>query len=244
MANDEYIWNFLKTELKNEYGVAGLMGNLKAESALSPTNLQDSFNKAWNVTDEQFTQMVDNGQFNFCCNDKGAWGYGLAQWTSVGRRINLWNYKCQKQVSIGDLTMQLEFLMQELKTGYKSVYNALISAKSVREASDAVLLKFEIPYDRSESVQKYRSSLGEQFYNKFAKGDNKPIQVNYEEVARLYRVKTEKGLNVREMPTTDSSVIKQMKYETLFAVDKITTDNWGHIPVLDGWTCLDYATKL
>ena len=58
--NEKIIWDYLKANIGNEYGVAGLMGNLRAESALSPTNLQDSFNKAWNVTDEQFTQMVDN----------------------------------------------------------------------------------------------------------------------------------------------------------------------------------------
>ena len=36
---EEKIWNFLKEKIINEYGVAGLMGNLYAESALNPLNL-------------------------------------------------------------------------------------------------------------------------------------------------------------------------------------------------------------
>lgn len=49
--------------------------------------------------------------------------------------------------------MQLEFLVKELKENYtSSVYNVLKNAKSVLEASNAVLLKFERPANQSESV--------------------------------------------------------------------------------------------
>lgn len=242
--NDEVIWNFLIKEIKNEYGVAGLMGNLQAESALSPTNLQDSYNKAWNLTDQRFTEMCDKEEFDFCCTDKGNWGYGLAQWTSVGRRINLWIMKCQKQVSIGDINLQLEFLIKELKTSYKSVYNVLISAKSIREASDVVLTKFEIPADQSENVKQYRANLGQRFYDKFSGTQTGGLQkhqtIKYK--PGTYKVTTEKGLNVREKATTDSNVVTQMPYETMFYVSK-TDNEWGFVPVVNGWTCLEYATR-
>lgn len=235
MANNEQIiWDFLINAIGNPYGVAGLMGNLQSESALSPTNLQDSFNKAWGVTDQQFTDMVDKGQFDFCCNNKGAWGYGLAQWTSVGRRINLWNYKNQKQVSIGDLNMQLEFLINELKTGYKSVYNVLISAKSVREASDIVLTRFEIPADQSENMKIYRAKLGQKFYDKYA--NKKPL--TYKD--QMYRVTATSGLNVRQSANVNSDIVTQMPTDTLFAIDR-NDGEWGYIPVVKGWTFLKYA---
>lgn len=38
-------------DIKNPYGVAGLMGNLYAESALSPINLQNSYEKKLGYTD-------------------------------------------------------------------------------------------------------------------------------------------------------------------------------------------------
>ncbi len=53
--NEKIIWDFLYGKLNNEYGVAGLMGNLYAESKLDPTNLQNSANKRLNITDEEYT---------------------------------------------------------------------------------------------------------------------------------------------------------------------------------------------
>lgn len=35
-TNEQKIWNYLKSKLNNDYGVAGLMGNLYAESGLNP----------------------------------------------------------------------------------------------------------------------------------------------------------------------------------------------------------------
>jgi hypothetical protein len=50
-TREEKIWNFLSDKIKNDYGVAGLMGNLYAESALVPTNLQNTFEKKLNLND-------------------------------------------------------------------------------------------------------------------------------------------------------------------------------------------------
>ena len=34
--NEEKAWNFLKSKIANDFGVAGLMGNLYAESGIGP----------------------------------------------------------------------------------------------------------------------------------------------------------------------------------------------------------------
>ena len=60
--------------------------------------------------------------------------------------------------------MQLDFMWSELK-GYKTVVNILATAKTVREASDAVLLQYERPADQSENAQKKRAGYGEDIYN-------------------------------------------------------------------------------
>ncbi len=39
MDNAQYIWNYFKNKGFNDYGIAGLMGNLYAESGLNPKNL-------------------------------------------------------------------------------------------------------------------------------------------------------------------------------------------------------------
>ena len=77
-------------------------------------------------------------------------------------------FHTKKGKSIGDLNTQLEFLVHELTTSYKnSVWEVLKSAKSILEASNAVLLKFERPADQSTAVQNKRASFGQEYYNKY-----------------------------------------------------------------------------
>lgn len=158
-----YIWNFLLGHIQNPYGVAGLMGNLRDESGLNPRNLQNSYEKKLGFTDDSYTTAVDSGAY-LRFNDDLA-GYGLAQWTSKGRKKALNEYR--KKRSIGDLDMQLEFIWVELSTSYKNVLNRLKTATSVREASDVVLTKYERPKDQSVAAQVRRASFGQEYYDKF-----------------------------------------------------------------------------
>ena len=165
-ADVKVIWDYLIGKIGNAYGVAGLMGNLYAESALNPMNLQNSYEKSLGYTDATYTAAVDNGSYaNFV---KDSAGYGLAQWTYWSRKEALLNYCRGKKASIGNLTAQLEFLYKELSESYTSVLSALKNATSVRSASDAVLTKFERPANQGESVQKARASYGQTYYDKYA----------------------------------------------------------------------------
>ena len=166
-TNEEKIWNYLMSKFNNEYGVAGLMGNLYSESGFRPENLQNTYEKSLKLSDVEYTTNVDNGKYTNFVHDKA--GYGLAQWTYWSRKQKLLNYAKSKNKSIGDLEMQLDFLYQELQ-GYKSVFNTIKSATSVREASDCVLTQFERPADQGVSVQEKRASFGQASYDKFASG--------------------------------------------------------------------------
>lgn len=165
MANDKTIWEFLKAKGLNDFGAAGLMGNLYAESGLSPTNLQNTYNNKFCMTDEEYTTSVDRGSYKNFVRDSA--GYGLAQWTFWSRKQGLYNYAKAKGTSIGDLTTQLEYLFQELSSGYQSVLSVLKSATSVLQASNAVLLQFERPADQSVTTQNRRASYGQTYYDKF-----------------------------------------------------------------------------
>lgn len=161
-TNADKIWNFLYDKLKNPCGVAGLMGNLYSESGLVSTNLQNSFNRILNMSDDQYTASVDNGDYTNFVRD-GA-GYGLAQWTYWSRKQKLLNYAKAKNASIGDLEMQLNFLWGELQ-GYTEVLKTLNEAISVREASDVVLTQFEKPADQSDTIKQRRALFSSQYYD-------------------------------------------------------------------------------
>lgn len=168
MFNSKIIWDFLKKEGFNDFGVAGLMGNLDAESALRPNNLQDTYSKSLGLSDAEYTAKVDNGTYTNFVRDSA--GYGLAQWTYWSRKRNLLDYAKSKKKSIGDLEMQLEFLVKELKTSYtNSVYNILKSATSVQQASDVVLMNFERPANAA-AKKTQRAQMGQVYYNKYVGG--------------------------------------------------------------------------
>lgn len=166
---EKQIWDFLKAEGFNDFGVAGLMGNLLAESGLRPNNMEDQYQSKLGYNDESYTRAVDSGTYANFVTD--AVGYGLAQWTYWTRKQNLLNFAKQNNKSIGDLEMQLCFLIKELKELYtNSVYNVLKKATSILEASNAVLLNFERPANMSASVQATRARYGQTYYNRYASG--------------------------------------------------------------------------
>lgn len=162
----ENIYNRLMAEIKNPYGAAGAMGNIEAESGLRANNLQNSVEKRLGVTDEEYTAAVDNGSYADFCTDRG--GYGLCQWTSAGRKTGLLNFAKSKGVSIGDEDMQIEWLLHELRTSYKGVLSALKGAKSVKEASDVFMCKFERPANQSDANKAARAARGMKYYEMYA----------------------------------------------------------------------------
>lgn len=166
MNTEEKIWSFLKAQGLTDAGAAGLMGNLYAESGLRPNNLQNSYEGKLGMTDTEYTEMVDKGSYTNFGNDRA--GYGLAQWTYPSRKANLQKFAKDAGKSIGDLEMQLGFLMQELANGYKAVLATLKTTASVRVASDAVLLQFERPADQSETVKVKRAGYGQKYFDKYA----------------------------------------------------------------------------
>lgn len=164
--NEEKIWNYLKAAGMTDCGAAGMMGNLYAESGLSPNNLQNSYEKKLGYTDASYTAAVDSGAYTQFASDSA--GYGLAQWTYSTRKKNLLAYAQKAGKSVGDLETQLGFLLKELTESYKTVLQVLKTAKTVKEASDSVLVNFERPADQSAAAKTRRAGFGQTYHNKYA----------------------------------------------------------------------------
>jgi hypothetical protein len=159
------IWPFFLSKGLPPEAIAGLMGNLYAESGLIPNNLQNSFQPKLGMDDAAYTAAVDNGTYSDFAIDSA--GYGLAQWTYHTRKRRLLDFAKEAGASIGDLAMQLNFLWQELQ-GYTELLSILKTAKTVREASDAVLFMYEQPADQGEAVKARRAGYGQGYYDRFA----------------------------------------------------------------------------
>ena len=179
------IWNFFKSKKLNDYAVAGIMGNLYAESGLISINLQNSYEILG--SDEEYTAKVDSGEYSKETFVNDGAGYGLAQWTYFARKAALYDFAKQKGTSIGDLDMQLEFLWGELIDSYVSLVNILMDATSVKQASDAFLLDFERPADQSEGQKAKRAGYSQEFYEDYAgkAGDANMNEKRYNTVDEL-----------------------------------------------------------
>lgn len=165
-TNEQKIWNYLVGKGLSKAGVAGLMGNLFAESCLNPMNLQNTYEKKLGYADAAYTAAVDDGSYKNFVRDSA--GYGLAQWTYWSRKQNLLNFAKKAGKSIGDLEMQLDFLWNELQ-GYAAVLSVLKTASTVKSASDSVLVNFERPADQSAAAKNRRAGFGQVYYDRYAK---------------------------------------------------------------------------
>ena len=166
VQDDNFVWNALYNTIRNEYGVAGIMGNLKAESCVRSNNLQDSCASRLGISDETYTKQINNGTRDFIDNC----GYGICQWTSASRKKNLKKYLDSKGLPIESLKGQLEFMIKELKETYPKTYETLVKAVTVEEASTRFMYYYEAPKNRgSKTVKDARKKNSEAYYEKFAK---------------------------------------------------------------------------
>lgn len=166
----KFIWDYFMAKIENEYGVAGLMGNLYAESGLRPNNLQNSYETSLGYTDTSYTAAVDSGEITksqFISTSHG--GYGLAQWTYPSRKQSLYEFwKAGGYDSIGSIELACDFLWHELDNDFDDVVGVLIGAESIREASDKVLHDFESPADQSTAVEEKREGYAQAYYDLYA----------------------------------------------------------------------------
>ena len=170
---EKQIWDFLADATGSDNMAAAIMGNLYAESALRSDNLQGAFEKKFGLTDKEYTDLVDRGgisreQFY---NDHA--GYGLAQWTYWSRKQGLYDYikKHSGTPSIADTKLQLEYVIKELSTNYKSIWNVRIT-QSLEYLCDQILRYYEAPASKDEEKTiLLRRGYAQSFYDKYAKTD-------------------------------------------------------------------------
>lgn len=228
-ADPATIWNYLLGKIGNAFGVAGLMGNLYAESGLIPNNLQNTYNTKLGYTDAAYTAAVDDGSYTNFVKDSA--GYGLAQWTYWSRKQGLKEYTDSQNASIGNLQMQLEYLYKELSENYASVLKVLKNATSVSEASNIVLLKFEAPANTGSTVQAQRTAYGQTYYDKYAgstasassstnttsttekKATDSAASFD-KSLAGTYKVNASNGLNIRNGAGTSKTKMVAIPYGT------------------------------
>ena len=166
MSNGQYIWNYFMDKIGNAYGVAGMMGNIYAESGYYSNNMENSYEGTYN--DETYTAAVDNGSYSKSSFVNDAIGYGICQWTWYTRKQALYEmFKSGGYSSISSIELQCDYLWYELQNDFSGVLSVLKSASSIREASDKFLHDFENPaYATNQEAT--RAGYGQTAYDDFS----------------------------------------------------------------------------
>jgi len=154
------IYNFFKAKGLPDVSIAGILGNLNAESALRTNNLEDQFNTKFGLSDAEYTNAVNNGTYGDSKFINDSAGYGLAQWTYHTRKKALLNLARSNNKSIDDLTTQMNHLYNEL-VDY-GTFNLLKNYTTVKEANDKMI------YFLAPDVEKYPNLVNQRLG--YAKG--------------------------------------------------------------------------
>lgn len=147
-------------------GAAGLMGNLYAESNICPFRQQGDNTPPYSYS-LALTDTFRANDKNYFVYYDGNTGYSLAQWTTYSRRSNYWDFCGQS--GIGDGTLSLQFLINELQNDYASCWAVLCDPnKTLRECSNKILFDYEAPLDQGPAVQLLRYNYSVEVYNDFS----------------------------------------------------------------------------
>lgn len=107
--NATKIWNFLASKGLTAQQVAGVMGNLQAESGFEPRLVEyGKINSRGEISVQGKPSSLDDTMVI-----DGKTGYGLAQWTSLGRQQGLHDAAVKAGTTDGDLGVQLDYLYSE-----------------------------------------------------------------------------------------------------------------------------------
>ena len=159
---------------RNMAAVAGVMANIKCESNYIPNNLQNSYNKIFNLSDEEYTNEVDIGKLDMTTFVHDHAGYGLCQWTHWSRKQSMYDYiKLKRGLSIGSLCGQLDYLEWDLKSSYTKLFSKLMYAKTSDEACREFMLEYEKPANQSEENIAKRCDIALDIYEKIVDSEIK-----------------------------------------------------------------------
>lgn len=236
----KHIWDKFKRAGFSDVMTAAIMGNLYDESHFFSNNLQNSFEKKFKKTDEQYTKEVNSKVYPEDKFSRDGAGYGLAQWTYWTRKQGLYEFTIKKGFKIDDLDRQIEYIIEEITKKYSGLYDKLKASRTVKEASYLILTQYEKPADQGPIVQNRRYEYAKTYYNKYS--------INGEKVSLPYIVRISiPDLNIRKGPGTEyDKTGKVTGIGSFTIVEEI--NGWGLLKAYqkdrDGWISLDYVQRV
>ena len=136
--DDEFtIYSTLRNKLGLDHAaVCGIMANIGFESDFCSTMLQISCAAEFGCSGSEYTEGVDTGRISQDDFVHDGAGYGLCQWTLYTRKEKLYRFLKDRDLSIGDLQGQVDFLIHEMETDFPYV---LVVLRNTREGHPIII---------------------------------------------------------------------------------------------------------
>ncbi len=140
-GNAEQTWNYLTQQVGlTAEQAAGIMGNLNQESGINPKAVEHGYG---------FPAEMDTMPPNV--GKDGQPGYGIAQWTSPGRKAGLQALATKNGTSVSDLALQLQYLKEEATS--RGDLAKLKQETTVAGATLSWHKNFEVSNDTASQIQ-------------------------------------------------------------------------------------------
>lgn len=181
MNKDEralYIYKRLREAGATHAGACGVLGNLQGETSdFDPRSCETSYLNRFGLTDDEYTRRADNDEVIYDGKKfiKDSAGYGIAQWTYWSRKQDLLNLAKARGKSVGDLDVQIELMLNELKGHYGQCWKVISTADDYTKAVKICVTDWEKPANQSNAITR-RNSYAKVFYNEYKNIDAAPVE--------------------------------------------------------------------
>lgn len=158
------IYNTLRAFGFTYEAVIAMMANWQEESNNESVRLQGDFSP-FRTASKNYMKKVESGEISrqvWAFDEKG---WGIAQFTYSSRKLALYDFWKAYGGSIGDLQMQLDYVLHELKTefhiarskyGYDTLYEELCTCHDLQKLVKDILYVYENP---TEKINNYNRRM-------------------------------------------------------------------------------------
>ena len=137
------IYETLSEYFSNPVAVCSIMGNMARESRMCPWRYEGDDSESYAVS-KAFAEVVNSDLkaptretryyfSKFAVNLDNRTGFGLCQWTALGRKELLYDMAVETGLDIDDVTLQCQFLIWEMQVRYTEL------TEMMEEQTDSLL---------------------------------------------------------------------------------------------------------
>ena len=134
-----------------------MLGNLQGETSdFDPMSVETQYLNRYGLTDAEYTRRADagekiHGDYYFTHDSAG---YGIVQWTYWSRKKGLLDFAKAAGKSVGDLDVQIAYMLKELSGYYTAAWQVLTATESIAEAVKICVTAYEKPANQADAISR------------------------------------------------------------------------------------------